>query len=118
MHLLPIRHPVGEVLAGNRNAVVLLPFFHLYLDLVVLVEIADLLYRRSVTFESTHPCLIPSLFIATKFFPGSLTEEVVCYCQPETTASIAVYHLWRRIRPSAELCRRRGPAWGVRGSRA
>jgi hypothetical protein len=45
-----------------------------------------------------QPCLIPSLFMATKFLPDYLTEEVVCSCHPETTNSNIVYHLEHQTR--------------------
>lgn len=62
---LPIGSAIREILTGNGDSIKLLSLFHLHLDLIFLVEIADLLDRGGGTFESVQPCLMPSLFMAT-----------------------------------------------------
>lgn len=116
--LLPIGHAIGEILIGNGDAVELLSLFDLHLDLIFLVEVGDLLGREGITFESVQPCLMPSLFMATKFFPGYLIEETVCCCHPETTESKGQYLPALQTRLSAGPCRRHGPTWAIHGSRS
>lgn len=53
----------------------------------------------TLTLASTQPCLIPSLFMATKFFPGYLMLETLCSCHPETTSSYKRYPILLRIDP-------------------
>jgi hypothetical protein len=113
---LPIGYAIGEILIGDGDSIKLLSLFDLHLDLVFLVEIGDLLGRGAVTFESVQPCLIPSLFMATKFLPGSLMEETVCCCHPDTTESKGQYLHVPQTRLSEGPCRRRGPTWAIHGS--
>lgn len=84
--ILPVGDAVGEIFVGNGHSVVFLPLLDLNFDFVVLSKTRDLLNLPLITFASTQPCLAPSLFMATKFFPGSLISETACSCQPETTA--------------------------------
>ena len=81
-----IGNPVRKLFVWNWNTIVLLALLQLLLDFVVLSKTRKLLPEPTTTFELTHPLFAPSLFMATKFFPGSFTEETLCCCQPETTA--------------------------------
>ena len=89
--ILPIRYAINKLLIGNGDTIIFLSLFHLHLNLMILPKIGDLLDVERCTFESTQPFLTPSLFMATKFFSGSLVQETVCCCQPETTALVGTY---------------------------
>jgi hypothetical protein len=97
--MVPIGNAVHKLFIRNGDSIILLALFDLYLNLVILPEIRDLLNGLGHTFESIQPCLTPSLFMATKFFSGSLMLETLCCCQPETTALMAEYPHVRRIDP-------------------
>lgn len=84
---LPVWNTISELLAWDRNTIILLTFFDFYLDFVIFSKIRDLLNNVTVTLESIQPCLIPSLFMATKFLPGYLILDTLCCCHPETTTS-------------------------------
>lgn len=115
---LPIGYTIGEVLIRDGNSIKLLSLFHLHLYLILLVEVSDLLGSRESTLESVQPCLMPSLFIAMKFLPGSLIEETVCCCHPDTTKSKGEYLRVLQTRLSAGPCRKRDPNWAIHGSRS
>lgn len=115
--MVPIGNAIDKLLIGNGDSIILLSFFNFHLNLMILSEIRDLLHGMGCTFESIQPCLTPSLFMATKFFSGSLRLEAVCCCQPETTVSIEEYPHVRRIDLWLEPCRRCGLVAGVSGIR-
>ena len=103
---VPIGNSIGKVLAGNWYPVILLSLLDLDFNFVIFAEIRDLLHCDKSTLESTQPLLMPSLFIATKFLGGSLTDETLCSSHPDTTALKRIYLLSRHTDPWLELCRR------------
>ncbi len=110
--ILPVGDAVGEIFVGNGDSIVFLPLFDLHLDFVILSKTCDLLNFSVITLASTQPCLAPSLFMATKFFPGSLISETACSCHPETTVLEDFYLLWLHTCLWEELCHR----YGLRGA--
>ena len=114
--MIPVGHPVSEVLTGNSDPVVLLALFDLDLDFVVLPKVGDLLHTQRSTFESMHPFLTPSRFIATKLLPGLRIVEPSCSCQPDTTTLIDSYLPLLHTGPWWEPCRRCVLEWVADGT--
>ena len=115
---LPVGDAVDELFIGDGHAVVSLSLLDFNLDLVVFSKVSDLLYLIGPTLESMHPFLMPSLFMATKFLEGSLTDETLCSCQPETTDSMKIYLPLPRIGLWWGPFRRCARCEAVRGSRS
>ncbi len=82
---LPVGDSVSEILTGDVDRVEFLSFLDFALDFVLFSERAEFLNEKKGTLALVQPVLAPYLFMAMKFFPGSLKEEGLNYSHPLTT---------------------------------
>lgn len=114
--MIPVRNSISKLFIWNWNSHILLALFNFNLNLVIFSKRCKILINQMTTFDFTQPCLAPYLFIATKFLPGSLTDETACCCHPDTTNLLFFYLLWLQTRPLWELCHRYAVLMEVNGS--